>query len=237
MSSIAESPKIRSYFDAIAFRYDFLNQFLSFKLDDSWRKRARDILMEPSQNRILDLGIGTGKFLELFLKARPWDKAVGLDFSSGMLKEAREQLPSDVRLVSADFQNLPFENNSFDLVISAFTLRSVQDMKAFMSGVYRILENGGKAGFLCLTRPTNIFWKILYYPYLKFYLPLIGGVFSGNKQAYKFLSNSIMSFQSPEDTAAVMSACGFRGVAIHRFSMGMATMVTGRKHHGSSGKA
>ncbi len=232
----AESPAIRGYFDTIAFRYDFLNQFLSFRFDDLWRKRARKIVMEPRQRSILDLGTGTGKFLDLFAKARPWDRMVGLDFSSGMLREARENLPRTTQLVSGDFQKLPFEGNTFDLVVSAFTLRSVQNMPGFLNEVFRVLEAGGRAGFLCLTRPRNLFWNILYYPYLKFYLPLVGGIFSGNSTAYKFLSESIMSFQSPEETAAMMRASGFTDVKIHFFSFGMATLIVGNKD-GLSGKA
>ena len=198
------SPVIRGYFDAIAFRYDFLNNFLSFNLDELWRVKARKIVLEPHQEAILDLGIGTGKFLAEFAKVRTWKRMAGLDFSTGMLQEARKQLAPETELVSGDFHRLPFDKDAFDLIVSAFTLRSVQDMPLFLSEVRRVLKSKGTAGLLCLTRPRNIFWKILYYPYLKIYLPLIGGLFSGNIEAYQFLSASIMSFQSPEQTALMM---------------------------------
>ncbi len=223
------SPVIRGYFDAIAFRYDFLNNFLSFKLDELWRAKARKIVSEPHQEAILDLGTGTGKFLAEFAKARKWKRMTGLDFSTGMLQEARKQLAPETELVTGDFHNLPFEKNSFDLIVSAFTLRSVQDMPLFLREVHRLLKSKGTAGFMCLTRPRNIFWKILYYPYLKIYLPLVGGLFTGNKEAYQFLSASIMSFQSPEQTALMMKEAGFENVTTHYFSMGMSTLITGKK--------
>lgn len=229
MTTAVESRRIRGYFDTIAYRYDFLNHFLSFRLDENWRKRAMDLVLEPSQESVLDLGIGTGKFLDLFAKAKSWKRMAGLDFSTGMLQEARRHAAPRAQLVSADFQSLPFTAGSFDAVISAFTLRSVKNMPLFLSEIFRVLRSEGKTGLLCLTRPRNLGWKMLYYPYLKFYLPLIGGLFSGNREAYEFLSSSIMSFQDPEKTAAMMKETGFSEVKIHYFSMGMATLLIGRK--------
>ena len=102
-------------------------------------------------------------------------------------------------------------------------------MPKFLKGVHHLLTRGGKAAFICLTRPVNVFWKILYYPYLKFYLPVVGGLVSGNRDAYKFLSESILSFQDPEQTAAMMREIGFSDVAVHRFTFGAASLVIGKK--------
>ena len=227
-----DSPKsqaIQGFFESIANRYDFLNELLSFRLDERWRKKSRDIVLDPNQKSILDLGIGTGKFLNLFLEAKFWEKAAGLDFSENMLAVAREKVPGFVDLVPGDFHALPFEANQFDLVISSFTLRSVKDMPLFLKEIARILTPGGRAAFLCLTRPENKFWNALYYPYLKFYLPLIGGLFSGNKSAYQFLSDSILSFQEPLETVQMMNKEGFRNTQIKKFSFGMATLIVGDK--------
>ncbi|MBI3313958.1 MAG: ubiquinone/menaquinone biosynthesis methyltransferase [Candidatus Omnitrophica bacterium] len=230
-TSFASPPKgdIQRIFDSIAFRYDFLNTFLSLKLDDMWRRRSRDLMLEGCERSILDLGVGTGKFLQSFLSVKSFDRAVGLDFSAGMLEEARRHLPASVELVNADFHNLPFEDRGFDLVISAFTLRSVKEMPHFLAEVYRILKPEGKAGFLCLTRPKSIFWKILYYPYLNFYLPVVGRLLSGNWNAYRFLSESIQTFQDPSQTKTMMADAGFRDVRIHAFTFGAATLILGKK--------
>ena len=220
---------IRRIFDSIAFRYDFLNSLLSFQLDQGWRKKSLDLVLEPEHQSILDLGVGTGKFLQLFLKAKSWKQAIGLDFSSRMLQSARKALPENVELISADFHEIPLKSASIDLIVSAFTLRSVKDMPGFLKEVYRLLAENGKAAFLCLTRPRNFFWKILYYPYLKFYLPLAGYFFSGDKQAYQFLSKSIQSFQDPEETAGMMREAGFQSLEIHSFTWGAATLIAGKK--------
>lgn len=223
------SRAIRTYFDGIARRYDFLNNFLSFKLDEIWRAKARKIALESHQEAVLDLGIGTGKFLAEFVRAKKWKRMSGLDFSTGMLEEARRQLPPEAELVTGDFHHLPFEKESFDLIVSAFTLRSVQNMPVFLSEVFRLLKPRGTAAFLCLTRPTNFFWKLLYYPYLKIYLPIVGGLLTGHREAYKFLSESIMHFQSPEQTVLMMKEAGFNQVGIRAFSFGSATLLTGKK--------
>ena len=233
MSSIstlpAEGQDIRRYFDAIAVRYDFLNHLLSWRLDESWRRRARDIVLEGWEESVLDLGIGTGKFIALFDKAKDWKRIAGIDFSLPMLQRASSRLSSKIKLTAADFQKLPFKSGSFDLIISAFTLRSVREMNSFLSAVYDVLKKPGKAAFLCLTRPRNAFWKILYLPYLKFYLPVVGGLISGNRKAYQFLSSSVLQFQEPDQTAEMMRETGFRDIEIRRFSFGMATLITAKK--------
>ncbi len=221
--------KIRQIFDSIAFRYDLINSFLSLRLDDGWRRRARDLVFEGTEQTILDLGIGTGKFLSLFLKDYPWEKAVGLDFSKTMLAESRRKLPAAVSLVSADFHFLPFQSGTFDLIISSFTLRSVKDMPGFLRDVYRLLRKNGKAVFLCLTRPQNLFCKLLYYPYLKYYLPLVGKLISGNQEAYQFLAQSIQTFQAPEETTKMMREAGFASAEFCSFTLGAATLIVGRK--------
>ena len=233
MSSIKtatpDSYSIRRFFDSIAFRYDAMNHVLSFKLDDLWRKKSRDLLVSGHEESVLDLGIGTGKFLASFCELKKWKKIAGLDFSSQMLESSKQILPKEVELVHGDFKDMPFQPNSFDLVISAFTLRSVQSLAPFFRQIHSFLKPRGKVGFLCLTRPTSFLWKLLYYPYLMIYLPLIGGLFSGNRDAYRFLSASILHFQAPEKTAEMLRETGFQKTEIHRFTFGTATLIIGEK--------
>jgi len=224
-----DASAIQDFFDSIAKRYDFLNQFLSFRLDEVWRKKSVDRILNGTETRILDLGIGTGKYLSLFLKKQPWKRAAGVDFSEEMLLEAKAQLPAEVELIQADFHQLPFEKRSFDLIISSFTLRSVQNMEGFLCELLRVLSDEGKVAFLCLTRPRSRLWKVLYYPYLKLYLPFLGGLISGNRKAYQFLSNSIQSFQDPALTKILMQKLGFSRTESFPYHFGMATLIIGYK--------
>ncbi|MDD5672195.1 MAG: ubiquinone/menaquinone biosynthesis methyltransferase [Candidatus Omnitrophica bacterium] len=220
---------VREIFDGIAPQYDFMNNLLSFYLDGWWRREACRLLLEGKEETILDIGTGTGKFLDVFLKARSWQRAVGMDFSGPMLRQARAGLQKDVDLVSADFHELPFGSGSFDLAISGFTLRSVQDLDRFFAEVFRILRPKGKAGFLCLTRPQHLFWRSLYRVYLKYYVPGIGFFMTGQQKAYRFLSESIQSFQEPAETIRIMERAGFNTVASYPFTGGIATLMIAYK--------
>ena len=220
---------IQKIFDGIAVRYDRINTLLSFRLDGVWRRKACRLILEGGERSILDLGVGTGKFLKEFLKKKSWEKAVGVDFSRQMLMRAEKGVLAGCDLVQADIHDLPFENGSFDLVVSSFTLRSVKDREHFFREVRRILSSHGKAAFLCLTRPSSIWGWILYAPYLRFYLPFIGGFFSKNREAYRFLSESIQTFPVPQEIGSQLETLGFRHVSIFPFTFGISTLMLARK--------
>lgn len=216
---------LKGFFDSIAPRYDGINRLLSWNLDDVWRRWARDRVLQGHEKSILDLGTGTGKFLKTFFEKQKFERAVGIDFSLGMLSRAAQELSGKADFLSADFHDLPFQDASFDLVISSYTLRSVQEFPAFFREIRRILVPGGRAALLCLTRPAHPFWRALAYPYLKFYLPLVGGAVSGNRSAYEFLSSSILTFQEPAHTTAMLKEEGFRDASIHPMTLGLATLI------------
>lgn len=223
---------LREVFDAIAPRYDLLNQVLSFGRSEAWRRRsAKIVLSDRSFNprTILDIGCGTGKFLECFLKRKKWESAFGLDLSAAMLEKARETIFGRVTWLRDDFEALPFLRESFDLVISAFTLRSIQKLPEFLDHVRRILTPGGKAVFLDLTRPRSFWVRCLFLPYLKFVLPFLGGLVSGNAKAYEFLSASVRHFQDPAETLGMMRAAGYRNLKSKSFAFGAATLIIGQK--------
>ncbi len=223
---------IRKAFDSISSRYDLLNRILSFNAADRWRRQARDVLdgmQLLSGGAILDIGVGTGDFLKEFLTSGSWKVAAGLDFSSAMLERARGKLPPAVNFVSADFHDLPFRDAGFDLVISGFTLRSVQNMQQFLRGIYRIVRPEGAVALLDLTRPVNFWHKVFFFPYLKFCLPLIGGLVSGDFAAYRFLSESVGNFQAPSATVTLMKEAGFKECSTKSFSFGAVTLIIGRK--------
>lgn len=231
--NLASPPKetIRDFFDTIAPRYDPINTLLSLGLDETWRAKAVRMVLDTGRKplTILDLGVGTGKFLKGFLKNQSWELAAGLDFSSSMLQRAKIDLPESTGLIQGDIHELPFTNESFDLVVSSFTLRSVKDLPSFFRGVHRILRPCGRAAFLCLTRPTTFLMKPFYVPYLKFYLPFIGGLISSDRKAYRFLSESIQTFPSPDQVMGHLRTNGFSNVSARSFTFGISTLTVAEK--------
>ncbi|PIQ87404.1 MAG: hypothetical protein COV74_00855 [Candidatus Omnitrophica bacterium CG11_big_fil_rev_8_21_14_0_20_45_26] len=224
-----DAKSIQSFFDSIPSRYDALNSFLSLSLDKTWRRQLVRMAFEGGETHLLDIGVGTGKSLEAFLKYRSIPMAIGCDFSQGMLTVARSK-NKQLHLIAADMHVLPFENESFDVVSSSFVLRSVQDMTLFLKEVKRILKKDGKMVFIDLTRPENpFFWHLLYKPYLQFYIPCVGRWISKSPKAYQFLSESIQHFVEPNQFAEILKTVGFQDVKLKSLTGGAATIFKAKK--------
>ncbi len=223
---------IQSFFDAIPKRYDLLNSVLSLSLDRWWRKIfLRTCLEEAPGGALLDIGTGTGASLVDFLKDGRFKKVVGCDFSKGMLNEAKRRT-AGASLAAADMHQLPFRKASFDLVTSCFVLRSARSLELLLGEVKRVLKPGGKFVFLELTRPdSGLFWTLIYKPYLKFYIPLVGRVVSKHPNAYQFLSSSIQSFMKPKEFKDTLEQAGFSEIKIRSLSFGAATIFSGKASH------
>ena len=237
MTSFVETPDlahpdkktIQNFFDSIPDRYDFLNSFMSFGLDLYWRRQTVKFAMNGLERRILDLGVGTGKSLACFLKGHRFNLAVGCDFSINMMRKAKSRVGGNSDFVACDFHELPFVSESFELITGSFMLRSVQEMRKFLSEIKRVLAADGKVVFLELTRPKNkLFWNCVYQPYLKYYVPTIGRIFSRHKNAYEFLSQSVQSFIEPDHLAGEFRSAGFSEVTLHPITFGAVTVIQAR---------
>ena len=234
MTSLIERPNlarpdkktIQELFDAIPDQYDFLNSFMSFGLDLYWRRMTAELAITGLEARILDLGVGTGKSLAYFVKEHQFELAVGCDFSLKMMERAKNRVGKKADFIACDFHELPFASGSFELITGSFMLRSVQDMAKFLDEVRRVLTAGGKAVFLELTRPQNrMVWKLMYEPYLKYYVPFIGRILSRHKNAYDFLSQSVQSFIEPDRLAGEFRSAGFAEVSSRPFTFGAVTII------------
>jgi demethylmenaquinone methyltransferase/2-methoxy-6-polyprenyl-1,4-benzoquinol methylase len=223
---------IRQIFTEITPYYDFLNGLLSLRLDRAWRRWAVGMTLEGNERSLLDVGTGTGKFLEAFLARGRFERVCGIDLCESMLARARKSVRRpDVAWVNSDVsRGIPCESGSFDLVTAAFTLRSLRDhLPFFFSEVFRVLKPGGKAVFLELTRPSHGLLKLLYYPYLAVYLPLVGALVSRSFKAYSFLANSIRNFEEPGRVVFLLKEAGFAAAGHHSYTGGIATLIRARK--------
>jgi demethylmenaquinone methyltransferase/2-methoxy-6-polyprenyl-1,4-benzoquinol methylase len=232
----AEDPEsaaraIREMFSAIAPRYDLLNHLLSVNVDKLWwRKTARKfrhILARPHA-RVLDLCCGTGDMAFALRREGEQAQVMGADFSHPMLVLAAKKTAATHRLkwLEADALQLPFPNESFDLVTSAFGFRNLADYDAGLREIARVLKPGGECGILEFNEPEGAFGK-LYDVYFNFILPKIGRLISGSKGAYSYLPASVRRFPQPEEMTARMRAAGFSNVSWIPYTFGIAGLYRG----------
>jgi len=230
------SAYVRRMFSQIAPRYDLLNHLLSLNLDKLWRARTAKRfthILQRSNARVLDLCCGTGDLLfALGHKAASGVLLVGSDFAHPMLTRAREKSQAAAPACSfteADALQLPFADNSFDLLTAAFGFRNLANYEAGLREIHRVLRPGGEAGILEFAAPQNSFLALLYKFYFTKLLPRVGGAVSGSGSAYSYLPASVLKFPSPDDLAGLMAATGFSSARFEVWTAGIVTLHIGEK--------
>ena len=210
----AAATHVRDIFNSIAPSYDRLNHLLSFGLDRHWwRKTARAFaptLARP-EARILDICCGTGDLTAALLAQRPTaaEPLTGLDFSAEMLARARTKLPTpQILWVEADAMHLPYPDATFDLVTSAFGFRNLTDYAAALREIHRVLRPGGQLGILEANQPEG-FSGAVYNLYFRHILPIVGGLISGDRAAYRWLPASVARFPRPPQMFELLRAASF----------------------------
>ncbi len=220
-------------FTAIAPRYDLLNHVLSFNIDRLWwRRGARtfaEILKQPKA-QVLDLCCGTGDMTHaLQRRASRSAGIVGIDFSHAMLQRAAHKFSgSSLRWIEADALHLPFADNRFDLLTSAFGFRNLADYDAGLQEIWRVLRAGGECGILDFGEPAGLIGK-LYRFYFKQVLPRIGTLISGVEGPYAYLPASVERFPQPAEMLDRMRRAGFREVSWSPYTFGIAGLYRGKK--------
>jgi demethylmenaquinone methyltransferase / 2-methoxy-6-polyprenyl-1,4-benzoquinol methylase len=224
---------VREMFTAIAPRYDLLNHLLSANIDKLWwRRTARkfaNILAEPGV-KVLDLCCGTGDMALALQKQAPQAEITGADFSHTMLVLAskKNSQPRRIKWIEADALQLPFPDQSFDLVTSAFGFRNLADYDAGLREIFRVLRPGGECGILEFSEPQGTMGKV-YDVYFKSVLPRIGRLISGNRGAYSYLPASVERFPPPPEILSRMKVAGFRDGSWTPYTFGIAGLFRGKR--------
>ena len=212
-------------FDRIASRYDLVNTVLSGGTDAGWRRRAARATGLTTGRSALDVACGSGKLTaELARIAGPKGRVVGLDFSPQMLEVARREHPG-IEFVEGDALKLPFDDASFDASTIAFGLRNLADPVGGLREMLRVVRQ--RAVVLEFVRPPKGPVGTAYRLYLKTLLPTIGGAISGQRSAYKYLSDTVDSYRTPEELRAMAKAAGWENVRYESLAMGTVGIVSG----------
>ncbi len=217
-------------FDRIAPRYDLLNRLLSFGIDRRWRRRLVACLADRRIHKLCDLATGTGdQLVDLCRKLPAVHQAIGIDLAAEMMAFAEPKVaPFPARLVRGDGTRLPLRSESLDAITISFGIRNLPDTQAGLREMARVLKPDGTAAILEFGMPENAIVRTAYKLYFRRILPFIGGIVSGDKQAYRYLNTTVESFPYGSDFEDLMRSSGFNTVESERLTFGIAYLYLGR---------
>lgn len=218
-------------FDRIVRRYDLMNRLMSLGRDVAWRRLAAREALAGGARQVLDVATGTADLaLELARQGAP--RVVGADFSRGMLELAADKIRgrgASIRLLQADAMALPFPDGAFDACTVAFGLRNMPDYEAAVVEMARVLRPGGRLVVLEMTPLRVPVLRTLFRWYFDRLVPLIGGLISGDRDAYRYLPTSVSAFPPAEELAAIMTRAGLATVRYQYLMMRTVALHVGVK--------
>ncbi len=226
---------VEATFSSVAPRYDLANHWLSGGIDFLWRKRLVHLAIQSSPVDVLDLATGSGDVLFALRNELGGNaKLTGLDFCEPMLEQARSKRMSrgleeaKNQFLWGDCLELPFEDESFDLITIAFGLRNLADRSRGLSEMLRVLRPGGKLIVLEFSQPY--FWfRPFYYLYLKGILPWVARWLTGDRDAYLYLGSSISEFPDRTGLCREIESAGFYKVSAEALTFSIVALHQGIK--------
>lgn len=232
-SNLGKKEQVAQMFDTISGNYDGLNRVISFGIDVKWRKKVLKIVSAKQPKTVLDIATGTGD-LAILMTNTSAEEIIGLDISAGMLevgkkKIAEKKLDNKIQMVLGDSENIPYPDNYFDAITVAFGVRNFETLEKGLAEILRVLKPNGVFVILETSVPTKFPYKQGYAFHSKFILPLVGKLFSKDKSAYKYLSDSANEFPFGEALNNILRKVGFIEVEDLPQTFGVATIYKASK--------
>ncbi|MCU0508586.1 MAG: ubiquinone/menaquinone biosynthesis methyltransferase [Anaerolineae bacterium] len=225
---------VQQMFTDIAPRYDLMNRLMTLGQDRIWRRTVIDLCNLPRYGRLLDVATGTGDIGYEALKRDLSLDVVGVDLAREMMVRGRGKVAGvSFPFATADALSLPFADNSFDAVTSGFMMRNVVDIRGAFLEQARVVKPGGRVVCLEITLPNAPVFGPLFRFYFFKVVPLIGGVITGQRQAYTYLPHSAVKFPQPPRLAEIMRSAGLRDVQYRLAMPGIAGVGTVAIHWGT----
>jgi demethylmenaquinone methyltransferase/2-methoxy-6-polyprenyl-1,4-benzoquinol methylase len=205
------SEKVRNMFADIADDYDRINSILSFGVHNAWRKKTVKESGAKPGDRVLDCATGTGDLALEFKKTVGHEGYVlGTDFCKEMIEHAPGKADDQKLVVDfevADAMNLPYEDNSFTISSIAFGIRNVDDPVTALKEMARVVKPGGRVVVLEFGQPSGVV-GVPFRFYSRYVMPAVGGMISGNRDAYTYLPETSAKFPAGEKFLELMDETG-----------------------------
>ncbi|GAA3921182.1 bifunctional demethylmenaquinone methyltransferase/2-methoxy-6-polyprenyl-1,4-benzoquinol methylase UbiE [Chitinophaga oryziterrae] len=228
-SNLSKKEQIAEMFNDIAYRYDFLNHFMSMGIDIQWRKKALRKLKDLQPKKMLDVATGTGDFAIMAHKMLQPNSVTGIDISEGMLSHGREKinklgLSDKITLELGDSETISFPDQTFDAITVAFGVRNFEHLEKGLSEMLRVLKPGGKLVILEFSNPTVFPIKQLYNLYFRYITPLIGKWVARSEAAYSYLPASVKAFPQGKEMCNILTNTGFQAVTCKKLTFGISSI-------------
>ena len=228
-----ENNNTKEMFDSISKEYDFINNLITFGSHKKWKKQIVDISKKNKPKQILDLATGTAD-IAIELTSIENCKITGLDISSKMLsigqtKINKLKLNRNISLEEGDAENLKFNDATFDVVTIGYGVRNFTNLKNSLNEIYRVLKKDGLLIILETSLPTNPLMSFFYNIHTKFYVRLIGKIFSNNSNAYNYLESSAKIFPHGENFKKILQKLNFKDIRSKIKLFGASTIYIAKK--------
>lgn len=222
---------VQKVFSDVADNYDLMNDVMSFGAHRLWKKIFIDIVNPSNDEKIIDVGSGSGD-LVLEIQKRDYNGKIDIvDLNSQMLREGKNRIrEKNVSFYLQDAESLSFANNTYDKYLISFCLRNITDIDQSFKEAFRILKPGGQYYCLEFSKPNSFLTSNVYSFYKSNFIPFFGKVFSNNRDAYNYLNESIDLFPIQEDLKKKMEGAGFKTVKFINLFDGIVSIHTGFKY-------
>jgi demethylmenaquinone methyltransferase / 2-methoxy-6-polyprenyl-1,4-benzoquinol methylase len=231
---LSKEERVHSVFEKISDQYDYMNDLISFKQHNRWRSDTMKRIRVQKGDKCLDVCCGTGEWTFALAEAAGQNGHVtGLDFSENMLKVGRDKLKNrslpQVAFIHGNAMELPFEDNTFDVVTIGFGLRNVPDYFQALKEMERVVKPGGRVVCLETSHPTVPIFKQVFNFYFTYIMPVFGKLFAKSYQEYSWLQESTEAFLTKEELKELFRKSGLVEVEVKSYALGAAAMHTGKK--------
>ena len=227
--------RVREVFDSVAAQYDLMNDLMSGGLHRLWKRFTIELSAVRSGQTVLDIAGGTGDLAAKFSKLVGADgKVILADINAAMLSVGRDRLIdkgalSNIDVVQADAQFLPFDDNSIDCITIAFGLRNVTDKAKALRSMHRVLKPGGRVLVLEFSKPTSPLLSKVYDVYSFSALPAMGKLITDDADSYRYLAESIRKHPDQESLLEMVEDAGFVDCRYHNMTGGIVAVHRGIK--------
>jgi len=233
-SSESKTKQVEYMFNSIAPTYDKINGILSLGIDNFWRKDAIKKLKPYHPQQMLDIATGTGDFAILAQRILSPNKIIGIDISKKMMETGRKKIEANgfenhIILEQQDCTAMNFSDNTFDAATVAFGVRNFENIDRAFREIRRVLKPGGIFLFLELSTPQHFPMKQLYRMYSELFIPFIGRIMSTDKNAYRYLPQSISAFPQGKEMLDILENNGFYNLQYKIYTAGVCSLYIAQK--------